>query len=615
MKIAVISEGNSDFSDILTSFGAELMLPHNASSRDLTAFSACCILGGTFDEPFRPSAALRNQLDIFAQSGKPLFVEYCSGFLDLLFSKPVPTEYRRLVAVADIDDIAPGDLLDDHANRLCAPSAIYPDSQAVMLSEAYVQAHDHVDIPPSSDFQKWAIWYMHTNILVSGIRLCNFNRARFAPRLRWHTLIRFILHHILGTDADYSIYPSVWLACDNNEVLNPEKTAEKALHWCNTQLEANGKNGVREGLSHNILPNGKQLTSDVIRADCTGEVGGAFMLHALRTGNRNDLEIYRNTADFIFSSMQIHSGINKGMIRWSEEGWGICYADDVARAVIPTLMYIRLTGDTIHLQDVCSAMDFLVSSTGTDGLRIRRTDIIHHGRTELDALHTHPGAFPSAHFNAWYHAALLLTYQLTGNSLYRDTALSGLASIMAVFPDTIREHSETQELCRLILPLAERYRVTGEQKHLLELDKVADMLFHFADPSGSYREWDSGYKSFRSRMTGSECSLLAENGDPVSDLLYSVNWLAPGFAAATEITREPRFRDALCALVRFFCNCQQRSLDPSIDGSWPRGIDLSRMENYGVPHDTGWGPCCVESGWTVGEITMGIEYALLRNLL
>jgi hypothetical protein len=30
-------------------------------------------------------------------------------------------------------------------------------------------------------------------------------------------------------------------------------------------------------------------------------------------------------------------------------------------------------------------------------------------------------------------------------------------------------------------------------------------------------------------------------------------------------------------------------------------------EVYGVPHDIGWGPCSVESGWTVGEILTGMQ--------
>lgn len=31
-------------------------------------------------------------------------------------------------------------------------------------------------------------------------------------------------------------------------------------------------------------------------------------------------------------------------------------------------------------------------------------------------------------------------------------------------------------------------------------------------------------------------------------------------------------------------------------------------EICGMPHDAGWGPYCIESGWTVGEILMGLQF-------
>ena len=50
--------------------------------------------------------------------------------------------------------------------------------------------------------------------------------------------------------------------------------------------------------------------------------------------------------------------------------------------------------------------------------------------------------------------------------------------------------------------------------------------------------------------------------------------------------------------------------DKTIDGAWARSLDLKRMEIYGMHHDVGWGPCCIESGWTVGEILMGLGFGI-----
>ena len=50
-------------------------------------------------------------------------------------------------------------------------------------------------------------------------------------------------------------------------------------------------------------------------------------------------------------------------------------------------------------------------------------------------------------------------------------------------------------MCRLVLPLAILYGVTGEEKHREWLYRVTDDLQKVRHPSGGYREWDTGYKA------------------------------------------------------------------------------------------------------------------------
>ena len=96
----------------------------------------------------------------------------------------------------------------------------------------------------------------------------------------------------------------------------------------------------------------------------------------------------------------------------------------------------------------------------------------------------------------------------------------------------------------------------------------------------------------------------------MQDLLYSVNWLPLGFAYAFKATGDARFLERWRALISFLSEIQTESDTPRLNGSWCRAIDSSRREAYGMPHAVGWGPCAVESGWTVGEILMGIGYGL-----
>ena len=126
--------------------------------------------------------------------------------------------------------------------------------------------------------------------------------------------------------------------------------------------------------------------------------------------------------------------------------------------------------------------------------------------------------------------------------------------------------------------------------------------------SGGYAEWDTDYKAACARNHKGECALLANNGDPVADLLYSNNWLPLAFSYAYMVTKETYFYDKWKEIATFLSNCQIHSKDPLLDGAWTRAMDMERMEAYGVPHDVGWAPCCMESGWTVGEILMGLQF-------
>ena len=206
---------------------------------------------------------------------------------------------------------------------------------------------------------------------------------------------------------------------------------------------------------------------------------------------------------------------------------------------------------------------------------------------------------------------LLLAYKATGEKRYYEVAKKGLTTLMKIYPETVRETSETEELCRRILPLAVLYGISGEREHYDWLCRVTDDLLAFRHTSGGYVEWDTGYTAKCSRNHTGECALLANNGDPVADLLYSNNWLPLGFSYAYMVTREERFYELWRGIASFMLSCQIHSADKLLDGAWTRAFDLEAWESHGVPHDIGWAPCCIETGWTVGEILMGLQFMSL----
>ena len=168
-------------------------------------------------------------------------------------------------------------------------------------------------------------------------------------------------------------------------------------------------------------------------------------------------------------------------------------------------------------------------------------------------------------------------------------------------------NQDTNEICRLVLPLALLCECTGEKKHLDMLERVTCDLESHIHPFGGVAEWDTGYKANCSRVSGGECSLLADNGDPVADLLYSSNWLPIGLAWAYRATGDERYRSLWRGIAEFMIKSQIHSDIKDIDGGWARAFDMDRREIFGLPHDAGWAACCIESGWTVAEIVTGLE--------
>ena len=612
MNCLIISGSGSDLAALIGSCGATVTQKtfEEAPELDLSGYSSylVCSGGKPLDPRFR--AALEREV----KKGKRLFAEAVGSWDGIYSAEPADTTRKRLIvtANADIPGLETGDLLDDNCNAACRPWYRVPGMKTLLVYRDHIAAHrrlaDFKEEP--DDFP--GLWTVGDNVMMSSFTLRDFNRARFAPLNTWRKLAAFIARWLTGCAA--AVFPEPVVRYGLDDDLSSGSVFETRLNLTTDRgiarlegfLVDGGRGGIREGLRHNILPDGRQLTADTVRTDCCGEAAGAFMLYGLLSGDKRYTAAAENLFDFVFGPMQITGGYFDGMLRWTDTAWQVCYQDDAARAVLPALYECLFLGNKKRFPAVCRALDFLVKTTAKDGCRVPRTDMPALDADALAALARAEHGLPSAHYNAYYHAALLLAYEIGGNGVYRDVAVRGLETIMSLYPDTKREQSETEELCRLVLPLAELYRVTGEERHLGYLRRVTDDLAALRHPSGGYREWDTGYKAKCSRESMGECSLLTENGDPVADLLYSVNWLPAGFAFAYRATGDERYLEMWRGIAEFFIRTQAVSDDPVLNGLWCRAFDMDLGEVYGCPHDVGWAPHCSESGWTDAEILMGL---------
>ena len=627
-KILVLSESQNDLSQLIlrTCIGAE-WFSLQAGEIPFEKFDALCVLGGDREKPLTLTAKIRMQVDKMRQAGKPVFGEFLTSMgpvCEPVSKKATKTSHHRLVysgQYVKVDGLQNGSVLDGHYNEVISYFFIPQDAQPILTYHDYVCAHDCVEMDDET-FKggKFAFWKLDENTLMASFRLCNFHRARLAPMQSWQKIIQAIIFFLAGERVEI-VFPQA--VCKHNKgyaVTNAddlENCVRRGLQWfknANVLIEG-GKDGVLEGFSHLICArDGKQLIADWIRADCTGEVGGAYLLDYLTTGNKDGLAVYENTAAFVFDCMQIKEGPCAGMVRWTENAWESCYQDDVARAILPTLLYQNFGEGCKYFKNAVDALAFLVKTTGADGLRVARTECSQvYSEAELKRLQRSGVGIPSAHFNGYYHAALLLAARAGANEEFAKVAEKGLSNIMALYPNTKRETSETEELCRLIFPLAVLYEYTGKSEHYQWLLRVTNDLKRLQHPSLGYAEWDSGYQANCARNDKGECALLANNGDPVADLLYSNNWLPLAFSYAYFVTGEEFFYTKWKESCTFLSNCQIHSENKLLDGAWTRAMDMNRMEAYGVPHDVGWAPCCIESGWTVAEILMGMQFMKLAQ--
>ncbi len=608
-KIIVIAGKDCDLVSVLRSAGVrtDLVSPAEALARSLNGYDAVCVLG----EGAPLDARLREMLEAEEKKGKWLFLEYVGSYGGIYSAEPAGTARRRLVAAGpDFPGLKAGDLLDDMGNYMMRPWYGVPGMKPLLVYRDHVIAHTHwnagtEEITENADP---GLWLVGENVMMSSFRLRDFNRARFAPRAAWQKVVSFITEWLTGSAPSAFPEPVIRYGVPGGGAFdeNLRRTVDRGISWLRRYLVDEGRGGIREGLRHEIRPDGAQVRADAVRTDCSGEAAGAFRFWSELTGDEACRKISDNLKDFVSGPMTVKGGEFDGMLRWTDSGWQICYQDDAARALLPLLYDCLFFGDSSRFPQVCRALDFLVKTTAKDGCRVARTDMPNLDRDSLMALREAEHGHPSAHYNAYYHAALLLAYLHGGNETYLDTARKGLETIMAAYPKTAREQSETEEQCRLILPLAALYAATGENAHKKMLYRVTNDLIQRKHPCGGYREWDTGYKAACSRESRGECSLLTENGDPVADLLYSVNWLPMGFAFAYRVTGDEKFNSLWRGIAEFFMNTQARSADPSVNGSWARAFDMDLGEPYGCPHDVGWAACSCETGWTVSEILMGL---------
>ena len=388
-----------------------------------------------------------------------------------------------------------------------------------------------------------------------------------------------------------------------------------------------GCRGVMEGHGSSIFRDGSQMYRYFIRADVQGET--AFLLASAASLEKNtpsagkarcpaENSFYAATAekllDYLFYTSGFRGGARNcpdsasyGLIGWANTHPGTFFNDDNARCILGAIGSSAYLGNDrwnrFIVENILANLR-TCSRQGFQGNALEQSQLEYHGWKYYD---TRDFVNPHPHFESWMWACYLWLYDKTGYRPLLEKARTGIRVMMEAYPDGwLSQNGIQQERARMILPLAWLVRVEDTPEHREWLDRMAAELLARQAPCGAIREELGDSRSDKNKILitsneaygKNEASLIAVNGDPVADMLYTCNFSFFALNEAAHATGNPGYRNAVRRLADFLVRIQVRSeARPDIDGAWFRAFDYGRWDYWASNADNGWGAWSTLTGW------------------
>lgn len=374
--------------------------------------------------------------------------------------------------------------------------------------------------------------------------------------------------------------------------------------------EANGSAGVFENI-HSVTA---QLSPDR-RPDCHAHT--ALMLHLYGRWKKDEqlLEASDRMMHYLFDhgyQDMDPASPSYGFFKWYDfpsQYPHQLFTDDNAWVCFVLLYLYRKTGEELYRERGMLVAKGLLATQRQDGLRanvlIRSAlaETGNQGAAELE-----PSLNP--HFESITHAAFIQAYLVTGEEDYLEKALIGSRKLIAKWDELKFMYSRTSGVTRLVLPLGflSKHDDSGEIE--AGLRKTMDYLAAHQHRLGGVEEADNPDPD---RFGQEDAGVYIENGEGIADQLYTNNFLVMNSWEAWRATGNPQYKEIFDEVSRFMRSIQIRSEDARYNGGWMRAFDLNKGEYFGNNGDTGWGPYCMESGWTNAITSAGLLLALLNE--
>ena len=576
--------------------------------------------------------------------GLRLFVEYPASIPGVEFGESQRVRWERAVVASDIVDLG---LPKMHILALHDCQFLTAKAADPLLVMARVAGFDRAvyGLPK----ERFPILFRTKNgVLIATTKLSDFITARYAPVEDWLVLWRHILAELDPDRAPHALIakPLVHPAYDKHESL-PENAERLALDHVTAWYKrsrllipvervseihellkrgqevtpppardghGDGAHGILEGYASQIRPDGSQMQRTPIRADCQAETAAVLALHAALQGDRHSERIATNLLNYLYFESELHQadrGNPKhpafGLIAWgaASPAWQIAnYGDDNARTLLATMAAAACLDSDTWDASMLKALFANLRTTGKLGFRGDRIDMPQLERNGWKAYHDKDTINYSPSFEAYSWACFLWAYARTGEQEFLRKAKSGIRMTMEVYPEGWR-WADNLDRSRMLLALAWLVRVEDTTKHRNWLKQVAGDLLQNQQPCGAIPEQLSGKSAghyivpaSNEAYGASETPLIQNMGDPVTDQLYTTNFVLIGLREAVAATNDTALKEAEDKLTDYVVRIQVRSdAVPYLDGTWFRAFDFRRWDYWSSSGDMGWGAWSAETGW------------------
>jgi hypothetical protein len=626
-----------------------------AAVNDAPAGSAVLVLADGYPE--RRTQIDREALAVAQRKELKLYIEYPEAVADVEFGAPRGVQWER--GIVAVDDPAFG-LSRSRIVSLQDCRFLPVSSRPSLLVLGRVAGFDTAvyGIPENAS----PLLFRHDNhTLIATTKLSHFVTARLAPTADWVAIWQALLASLdpAGSPHRLMVTPSVRPSYTARDVLPP--TAEKdALARCAGWLQnsgllvsaerwprieellrtgqdvtsadpgsgGDGSHGILEGYASQIRPDGSQLQRTPIRADCQAESAAVLALHGALAGDARSREIARHLLDFLYFKSELHQGERGnprhpafGLIAWGAvaPAWRVAnYGDDNARVLLATIVAASALESDAWDEPVLKALYANLRTTGKLGFRGDRIDMPQLEARGWKSYRDAETVNISPSFEAYLWACYLWAYRQTKDPEFLETARQGIRRTMQVYPAGWR-WGDHLDRSRMLLPLAWLVRIEDTAEHRGWLKRVCDDLLRNQQPCGAIPEQLSSNSSGHFVVPRSneaygttETPLLQQDGDPVTDQLYTTNFVLIGLHEAVAATQDRDLKSAEDRLTDYVVRIQTRAPDlPSVDGTWFRAFDYRRWDYWSSSGDLGWGAWCAEAGW--GPAWNGIVLGLRQK--